>query len=180
LGGALKSDWANIQTVFAGHRIPTGAPVVEDASKQFIIDPVGLSAEYRAAQSSIPAGEPVLLLAAHAFLWDYQRNPCQIADNAGSASPPPGMPMDNANALAIYLVERGIGYVFVTDVYQSMAGPRDSRDTQPPADRDYITKVLQFQKLVHELAKADAIYEKNGFLVLDLHSADRVGAHSRG
>ena len=69
-------------------------------------------AKDRAMQETIPEGAALLVRTDESYGFDFQRNQIWIADYPGSASLPPGMPLDgNPEVLARYLHDHAIRYV---------------------------------------------------------------------
>jgi hypothetical protein len=67
---------------------------------------------YQAMQHSVPAGQTILARLDDPFLLDFRRNPIDIIDVPGRASPPPGMPsFAGSEPLANYLLGQHIRYI---------------------------------------------------------------------
>ena len=143
------------------------------------VDPAGAREAYSRVQSHLEAGATVLLVTAHGYFWDFKRNPTLIADSVGTVSPPPGMPLNDADELVSYLSAGGLRYVVATGIYiVHVARLADDPKSQTPIFTDYFERVSRFQKEVHQLAPRYAIYDRDGFLVLDL-KRNRSGPSSR-
>jgi hypothetical protein len=90
-------------------------------------------AEDLAMQRTIPIGATLLVRTDESYGFDFQRNQIWIADYPGSASLPPGMPLDgNPEVLARYLHDHSIRYVaysyadqavFPLEIYQQRTTP---------------------------------------------------------
>ena len=66
-------------------------------------------------QAAIPSGARVLAMIERPYLLDFARNRIDHWDQAGAASPPPGLPLRaGSDAVASYLVQQGIRYVAFT------------------------------------------------------------------
>ncbi|HLK93297.1 MAG TPA: hypothetical protein VKZ18_25625 [Polyangia bacterium] len=62
-------------------------------------------------QAAVPPGAPLLVMIDRPFLLDFARNPIEILDQPGGASPPPGIPfVQGSEAVAGYLRARGFRY----------------------------------------------------------------------
>lgn len=93
------------------------------------------SAEDHAMQQTIPIGATLLVRTDESYGFDFQRNQIWIADYPGSASLPPGMPLDgNPEVLARYLLDHSIRYIaysyadramFSLQVYLQRTAPLD-------------------------------------------------------
>jgi len=76
----------------------------------------GLAAEYRDAQTAVPAGERVFVAASFPTHFDFARNKILVADIPGAASLPPGMPVfEGPAAVKTYLLSQGIRYVIYSE-----------------------------------------------------------------
>jgi hypothetical protein len=99
MAGVNQEFWLQLLKVNLldqGEKMPEHAHLVED----------------HAMQQSIPVGATLLVRTDESYGYDFRRNQIWIADYPGSASLPPGMPLDgNPEALDRYLLERSIRYV---------------------------------------------------------------------
>lgn len=76
------------------------------------VDSVEESVRYRALQESVPAGETMIVRLSKNHLFDFKRNTIYIADYPGGSSLPPSMPFFRGpEALASYLIDKGIFYL---------------------------------------------------------------------
>ncbi len=66
---------------------------------------------YEALQATIPAGAPLFAMLDRPFWLDFRRNPVTVIDLPGQVAPPPGMPLDDDDALAAYLARQGFRYL---------------------------------------------------------------------
>jgi hypothetical protein len=67
---------------------------------------------YQRMQNVTPAGERLLVMADHTFLYDYKRNEIYNFDQPGATSPPPHVPyFKGPEAFAQYFQDVGIRYV---------------------------------------------------------------------
>jgi hypothetical protein len=90
----LKLLEVNILT--RSEKVPEAAHLVED----------------RAMQQSVPTGAILLARTDESYGFDFQRNPVWIADYPGSASLPPGLPLNgDPQDLDRYLLDHSIRYV---------------------------------------------------------------------
>jgi FtsH-binding integral membrane protein len=63
-------------------------------------------------QAAVPPGAPLLVMIDRPYLLDFARNPIEILDEPGAASPAPGIPLtEGAEKVALYLRAQGIRYV---------------------------------------------------------------------
>ena len=130
--------------------------------------------QYKALQSSVPAGEIILARLDRNFLFDFNRNQVYIIDIPGGASPPPGMPsFVGSEKLAQYLAAKGIKYVAYS--YGNEARyPRSSveRMLRPhvnPLLRTEVQHSLDFQDNLMDLYKTrKIIYDDGKNFVLDI------------
>jgi hypothetical protein len=66
-------------------------------------------------QAAVPPGARLLVLIERPFLLDFRRNPIDLLDEPGAASPAPGIPLARgADATAAYLLANGIRYFAFT------------------------------------------------------------------
>lgn len=66
---------------------------------------------YQKLQAKIPAGERMIVMLDDAYWFDFKRNRIDLVDLPGAASPPPGMPLDDDERLAKYLLDQGYHYL---------------------------------------------------------------------
>jgi len=135
----------------------------------------GLAQLYQRAQATIPPGRTILLVCAHGYLMDFSRNRCLIADNVGTCSPPPGMPLDDANGLAAYLRARGVRYILDTPVYTTYVRKVSGDPKSYPAtDVDYVWRISRFQGLFVQIREHfPIIFDRGGITVVDLGDGGR-------
>jgi hypothetical protein len=89
-------------------------PVEQFQWKSFFPQAAGKSFQpggVQAVQGAIPPHARVLARLSEPYLLNFRRNPIYIIDWPGGSSPPPGMPLDSAEAIAEYLRNQGIRYV---------------------------------------------------------------------
>lgn len=136
---------------------------------------IGQLPRYRELQSSIPAGAPILAMFDQSFWLDFGRNPISLLDLPGEVSPPPGMPIDDDEALATYLQALGYRYValvrphksewpFRRDIWEALAGPYQVVEWQSVAP----IYVKVFDRLDGLVASRGHLYDDGALVVLDL------------
>jgi len=142
---------------------------------------------YRALQAAIPAGAPVLAMLDEPFWLDFRRNPIALADLPGHASPSPGLPVDDTDALVHYLAMQGVRYLaFVRpsksiDLYQPRkwvaAGyvsmlPQSERLASGYIWRNAAPRYLKFfDRLDDLMISRPRLYDDGTFVVLDLQDS---------
>jgi hypothetical protein len=73
---------------------------------------VGTPEIERRMQAAVPPKAPLLVMIDRPYLLDFARNPIEILDQPGAASPTPGIPfVEGAEKVALYLQAQGIRYV---------------------------------------------------------------------
>jgi hypothetical protein len=79
-----------------------------DIPGQVVADP----GRERRMQAAVPPGAPVLVMIDRPYLLDFARNPIELLDQPGAASPAPGIPLLAGSArVAAYLQSLGIRYL---------------------------------------------------------------------
>ena len=129
---------------------------------------------YARMQQAVPAGEPLLTRLEYPFTLDFSRQAVFVADYPGGSSPPPGMPsFQGAEALAAYLLGRGVRYVAYS--YRSEAGFDRGRwghrlgEGTHPWTRAQARLAFDFQRSLDELGRTRArIHDDGDVFVLDL------------
>jgi hypothetical protein len=92
--------------------------------------------EDRAMQQSIPVGAILLARTDESYGYDFRRNPIWIADYPGSASLPPGIPLNgDPEALDRYLLDHSIRYVAYSYANQANFPSEVCADRTSPAQR---------------------------------------------
>jgi hypothetical protein len=109
------------------HQMYDGAltTIVSAAARPSRLDDAGES--YRKLQAAIPEGAPLIVMLDEPFWLDYHRNPINSIDLPGAASPAPGMPLDDDEALVSYL--KGQGYRYLAFVRSTSSKSLYRRDT---------------------------------------------------
>ena len=109
------------------HQMYDGAltTIVSASARPSRLDDAGDS--YRRLQAAIPAGAPLIVMLDEPFWLDYKRNPINSIDLPGAASPAPGMPLDDDEALVRYL--KGQGYRYLAFVRSTSSKSLYRRDT---------------------------------------------------
>ncbi|MFH1811753.1 MAG: hypothetical protein ABIJ09_23640 [Pseudomonadota bacterium] len=133
----------------------------------------------RRGQQATPAGATIMAVLSHPYLLDFKRNVIVVVDHAGSASPPPGMPLKGtAEELASYLRQQHIDYLLYSYSDEAKYGrgmktiaKRLHYRGTPYNDR---TRVLaenncRFRDLIGELEKQYPVRFKDDYsLLIDL------------
>ena len=127
-------------------------------------------------QSAIPLHEPFLAYLTSPALLDFTRNPIYVIDWPGESSPPPpatGVPIDNPDALAAYLLNHHIRYIayayaahanFYPQVYSQFLAPEYG-----PVIHRQVQESLTFQQTLAALTHSrKVIYNNSADLVIDL------------
>jgi hypothetical protein len=130
--------------------------------------------EYQAMQQSVPAGQTILARLDDPFLLNFRRNPINIIDMPGRASPPPGMPsFAGSEPLADYLLGQHIRYIAYSygdeaGYSRAVMGDRLNLDKR---DWTYntATYVFDFQDNLRELGRTRRrVYDDGRIWVIDL------------
>lgn len=136
---------------------------------------------YLKLQASIPAGAPILAMLDAPFWLDFRRNRIDLVDLPGAASPAPGMPLDDDEALVRYL--GGLGYRYVAFVrssrshglYRREALTNLLRGSPNPQVVATVPFFLRMFDRFESLAKSRRIlYDDGGMVALDLTSIVRT------
>jgi len=129
-------------------------------------------ARYKELSNSLPSDGKILLRVAYPFLLSINKNTL-IADYPGSASPPPGIPLQQGYlALKDYLVSQGVRYL-VWD-YQAQANfskekYADRVGRAHPWIESEARLTFDFQDNLEALRhSAKVIFDKNGIAIIDL------------
>jgi hypothetical protein len=68
---------------------------------------------YRLLQARTPVGAPLMAMLDRPYRLDFRRNDIDVIDLPGYVSPPPGMPVEDDEALVDYLTTLGVRYLAV-------------------------------------------------------------------
>jgi hypothetical protein len=130
---------------------------------------------YRQMQGAIPPGAPLLVMLDEPFWLDFRRNPISLVDLPGAVSPPPGMPLDDDQALVDYLVARGFHYLaFVrpsasASLYKRDTWARLANESQEPIWKLEAPFYLHMFDRVESLEKSRAhLFDDGRMVALDL------------
>lgn len=132
--------------------------------------------QYAALQQAIPPEESLLARLEAPFLLDFRRNKILTVGMPGSASPPPGMPLEAADALASYLMAQSIRYVaysYCDDVSFSISKFREFLRTGNSDEFTWLEAEIKlsiaFQEKLVELSHTrKRIYDDGEIFILDL------------
>lgn len=120
-------------------------------------------------QASIPRDAPMAVFVSHPFLLDFSRNPVNVFDHYGGASPPPGLPLNKEQSLKKYLLTQGIQYLVFS--YRDHANygrnnysSRLVSDGSPYGERVKRLALLNFnlQDMILRLSKTEKIIFDDG------------------
>jgi hypothetical protein len=121
------------------------------------------------------------------FWLDFARNPIDVVDVPGQVSPPPGMPLDDDEAVVAYLRQRGVRYLaFVRSTQSGGAYGRRGweRMRGPPPSHLWggaAPFVLQtFDRFESLMRSRLRLYDDGTMVVLDLETRVPQAAAARG
>ncbi len=107
----FSAQWASMANEF---RAKFQAIKTQTTGFMFVV--AQLKPFYNDLQNRIPIGEKIFAIVDAPYLLDFHRNPIDMIDLPGGASPSPGMPFGQGpQALKDYLIEQGFRYVFCVD-----------------------------------------------------------------
>ncbi|HWE39230.1 MAG TPA: hypothetical protein VG406_21960 [Isosphaeraceae bacterium] len=142
--------------------------------------PAGTIDRYRRLQASIPEGTRFFCVVPWPASFDLARNDVFYADNIGSVSPPPGIPLSGTpDQLADHLRSAGIRYV-ACPTPERMTVWIDSQSTPESraiwGNEYWILTIFQNRVRLYELlrplaARARPLYEDDDAIMIDLEAA---------
>jgi hypothetical protein len=131
---------------------------------------------YVELQATIPAGAPVLVMLDEPFWMDFRRNPVLLVDLPGAASPAPGMPLDEDEAMVRYLEAQGLRYLaFVratksASLYQRGSWEQAAKTGAPIWKAAAPFYVRMFDRCDSLLKSRRVLYDDGEMVVLDLEA----------
>jgi len=130
--------------------------------------------QYRSLQNVIPAGAGLFAMVDEPFRLDFGRNSIAIIDLPALVSPPPGLPIDDDEAFASYLIAQGYPYValirpsaswlYQRGPWEHLLGP-----SAPPLWRHSAPAVLKvFDRFEGLMKSRSRLYDDGKMVALDL------------
>jgi hypothetical protein len=137
----------------------------------------------RGLQAAVPPGARMLVLIERPYLLDFARNPIELLDQPGAASPAPGIPLlQGSEATASYLLARGTRYFAFTRPDRSGI-PLYSRThwkgmgSGAPVWRDAMAIYLATFDVVDHLAQTRRrLYDDGRLVVVDLMNRETTSS----
>jgi hypothetical protein len=134
------------------------------------------SEPYRTLQGRIPTGAPMLVMLDDPFLLDFGRNRIDLVDLPGAASPAPGMPLDDDEKLASYLLAHGYRYLafvrpsaskslYRRDHWQRQLNDMKTEEIWRQSAPFYLSTFDRFESLARSRA---VLFDDAGMVALDL------------
>jgi hypothetical protein len=138
--------------------------------------------DYQQLQARIPAERPLLVMLDRPYWLDFARNPIDVIDVPAQVSPPPGMPLEDDEALVDYLEAHGFRYLaFVRpwwseNQFRRQGWQRLLDDPQSALWGGEAENVLKvFDRLESLMMTRHRLYDDGTLVALDL-AADSRGA----
>jgi hypothetical protein len=129
---------------------------------------------YAAIQQAIPPGESVWTMLDEPYRLDFRRNRVYIGDIPGFVSPPPGMPIKDAEKTAAYLLSMGIRYFAYVNpsvsynLYNRVEWQKNLAHANSDVQLMAPYVIDMFNTIDALYATRRAVYDKDWIAVLDL------------
>ena len=145
--------------------------------------PIAPDPAYGLLQARLPVDATAAVMLDRPFWFDFGRNHIEVMDLPGNVSPPPGLPLDDDDALSEYFIANGIRYlvfvrstqsesVFLRRGWEQMLGPPPSPLWGNAAPL-FLKTFDRFESLINSRIR---LYDDDKMVVLDL--TRRIGPNA--